>query len=416
MKQKVLSILLFFVVMTVFAQNLNMEFVTRDYMRPDSTFTDRLVILENVRNSGITGIGDFYHEALRFFLLRASDIRTNEDRRAAETSARILAQGLGDEEHTAAAPELWQLVRMFDVVYGQNSGIEMQYALIALGQVNGREFLPQIVQRLDDLNTIPIGDVETRRRTQRAVVGCVNALETFGDPSGFRPVFFVAIGPYDPNIKAMASVALPNLLEDPADIIIDIVQNRVITPPGMDRIYIIHEALLEMLRTRAPDESMARVAAATLAAGWNYPATGAVNQGNLGNLRKSAIDAVRIYGAADSSVYTNLRRSYTSNFNSVDPDLVEIQKTLHALAVLGTDEAVGMLIEFLTQLHSRRHSGPWRNNFERYIFEWAILCIGASGTSSVEARFLLTTIQRDSVYTWTEQSWAANALSELGMM
>ena len=246
------------------------------------------------------------------------------------------------------------------------------------------------------------------------MVGCVNSLEAFGDPSGFRPVFFVAIGPYDPNIKAMASVALPNLLEDPADIIIDIVQNRVITPPGMDRIYIIHEALLEMLRTRAPDESMARVAAATLAAGWNYPAVGAVNQGNLGNLRKSAIDAVRIYGAADNSVYTNLRRSYTSNFNSIDPDLVEIQKTLHALAVLGTDEAVSMLIEFLTQLHSRRHSGPWRNNVERHIFEWAILCLGASGTESVEARFILTTIQRDSVYTWTEQSWAANALRELG--
>ena len=395
--------------MTAFSQNMNMDFMYRDYTRADSSFADRLVVLETVRDAELTGIGEFYHEALRYFLLRSSDIRTIEDRYAAEATARLLAQGLGAEQYTPAAQELWQLAVFYDVVRDpQNQGLEMQDALIALGEIGAMEFLPHIVQRLDDLNTVPLADVETRRRIQRAVVGCINALELLADPAGFRPVFFVSIGAYDPSIRAMASVALPNIMEDPGEIIIGIIQNPANNPP------IKYEAFREMLRTNAPDESIARVASAALAIGWTYSTSNAIYIRSLGDLRKSAIDAIRIYGAADDSIYTNLRRSYVNNLAANSPDIIEMEKTLHALAVLGTEEAVELLMEFLRELHNRRLVGPWRVDRERHLFQWVLVCLGASGTDSMDARLLLTTIQRTPEYTGVEQSWAANTMRDLG--
>ena len=395
--------------MSVFAQNLNMSLMLRDYTRAEGSFTDRLAILEAVRDEGITGIGDFYHEALQFFLLRASDIRSIEDRRAAEASARILAQGLGEEEYIAAAGDLWQLVLLFDVVRDVNQGLEMQDALIALGKIGAIEFLPHIIQRLDDLNTQPLTDIETRRRIQRAVVGCIEALESLADPLGFRPVFFVSIGGYDPSIKALASVALPNIAEDPADIIIGIIQNP------SNNAEIKFEALQEMLRTNAPPASIARVAAAALETGWYYTTTNVVHQRILGEMRKAAIDAIRIYGADSNSIYPDLRRSYFNNYTSTSPDMQEIQKTLHTLSALGTDESVRLLLEIIRGLQDRRQVGPWRVDRERAIYELALFSLGSSGTTMSDALVLLNNLQHASEFTWTEQSWATNALRGLGL-
>ena len=426
MKRKLLVIILCLAGMAVFAQDqeqeqaqpqpqpqpqgqsANMSFFLRDYTMPESTFLQRLGILEEVRNAGLTGIGEFYHEALRFFLLRASDIRTLEDRRAAEASARILAHGLGAEQYHPAAPDLWRLVVLFDVIRDVNQGLEMQDALVALGQVGGIEFLPQIIQRLDDFNTHPLADVETRRRVQRGVVGCIMALEIFQDPAGFRPVFFVSIGGYDPSIKAMASVALPNLVEDPGEIISGIIQNTSNNPT------IKYQAFQEMLRTNAPDESKARVAATALATGWTFSTSNTVQQLDLREMRKSAIDAIRVYGVADDSIYANLRRSYVNNFNSAAPDLIEIDKTLRTLGAIGSEEAVELLLEFIRELHTRRRTGPWRIDRERQIFELALLSLGATGTDSMDVRILLNVIRGSGDYTGVEQSWAANAIRALG--
>ena len=409
MKRKILIISILLLGMSVFAQNMNMSLMLRDYQRPEGSFTDRLAILEAVRDEGIIGIGDFYHEALQFFLLRASDIRSIEDRRAAEASARILAQGLGEERYREAAQDLWQLVLLFDVVRDVNQGLEMQDALIALGQIGAIEFLPHIIQRLDDLNTQPLTDIETRRRIQRAVVGCVFALEHLADPLGFRPVFFVSIGAYDPSIKAMASVALPNIAEDPSDIIIGIIQNPSNNPD------IKNEAFHEMLRTNAPPTSIARVAAAALETGWYFSTTNVAQQRILGEMRKAAIDAIRIYGAASNSIYPDLRRSYFNNYNSTSPDMQEIGKTLDTLSALGTDESVRLLLEIIRGLQDRRQVGPWRVDRERAIYEYALIALGSSGTTMSDAIVLLNNLQHASEFTWTEQSWATNALRGLGL-
>jgi len=252
MKNILFVLLICFFGMTISAQGVDMSYYTSEYLRPEGNFTERLEVLEAVKDANLTGIGDFYHMALKYLLVKTPDVSNKMERDANDISARILCQGLGAEKYSAAAPELWQTVQYFDVTFDYNQGLVMQDALNALGQVGATEFVPHIVQRLNDFNTQVISDVESKRRVQRAVVGAIYALEALHDPAGFRPVFFVSTGWYDPAIKAIASTTLPNIVEDPGDIISGIIQDPS-TVPGIK-----YEAWREMLRTNAPNSSKAK--------------------------------------------------------------------------------------------------------------------------------------------------------------
>jgi len=409
MKRLIIASFLLIFGMTAFAQD--MSYYTDEYNRQDATFIDRLDVLQLVRDAKMTGIGEFYHNALKTILLKTPDIKNKEDRDATDASARIVLQGLAAEKYNPAVQDLWQAVLYFDIVNDfnlgtLNQGLVMQDALIAIGQADGKEFVPHIALRLHDFNTQVISDVETKRTVQRAVVGCISALENLHDIAGFRPVFFAANGWYDPAIKAMASVALPNIVEDPADVIIEIIQDTSNIPP------IKYEAWREMLRTKAPGTSKAKVAAVALATGWYYSTATPVYQTNLREMRKSAINTIRQYGVTDDSVYANLEKSYNNNFINNVPDYDEIRAAISCLSVVATDDAVQVLFRILRELHARRRSGPWGNK-ERQVLQLVVPAIGATKTKSEDVRLLLTTMQRSQDYTGAEQGWVRDALRQL---
>jgi hypothetical protein len=409
MKRILIAVVFCLFGMTIIAQD--MSYYTREYMRPEGNYRERLIVLEAVRDAGTTGIGEFYHEALKFLLLRDPDISDISEQTAAEQSAIILCRGLGAERVTAAAPELWHTVEAYSITREGRPAVDptvMQAALIALGQVEGRDFLPQIVQRLNDFNTQSMTNVEARRGVQTAVIGCINALEALKDISGYRPVFFASIGSYDPAVRQIASAALPNIIDDPGEIIASIIIDPSIAPD------VKITAWTEMLNSNAPPSSKANVAATALATGWTYQTTHLPHVAQLREMRKSAINAIRQYGVADDSVYANLERSYNSNFNSNQPDFDEITAVLNALAAIKSDEAVDLLHDFLLELHNRRRGGQWRRERERQIFEWINACIGVTGTQSEQVRLLLTTISRANEYTGAEQRMARNAMAALG--
>jgi len=393
--------------MSIFAQSEDMAFYTEEFNRPGSTFFSRLEVLETVRNANLTGIGEFYHEALRTLIGVLPNANTWDERAAAAASARILVHGLAAETYLPAASDIWVLIQNFDVVHAINDGIVMHDALIALGQIDSRDHIPYIVRRLDSFNRDHTNDVATRLRFQRGVAGAIIALETLQDPSGFAPVFFTSIGWFDSAIRNMAANALPNIVEDPADIIIALIRDASNNPA------VKYEAWRGMLRTNAPDSSKARVAAAALDVGWGFLTANLEFQRQLREMRLSAIDTIRVMGVADSSVYANLQRSYRNNFTAIAPDYDEIHRTLAALSASGSDEAVDLLFGFLHELHHRRQFGPWGMR-ERQVLQMLIPALGASRTQSVQAIALLSAIQRSGDYTHVEQGWARNALAALG--
>ncbi|MDR0301838.1 MAG: hypothetical protein LBI04_05940 [Treponema sp.] len=407
MKRFLFTLIFCFVGMTAFSQALDVSYFRGDYLKEEGTFEDRLRILEAVRDARLTGVGSFFHEALKYLLVRGADI-TIADRSIAEQSAVILCEGLAEEKYADAAGDLWQTVVFFDVARDNNEGFAMQAALIALGQVGGKDYTPHVIQRLNFFNAQTFSDVETRRRVQRAVTGCIRALESFHDIEGYKPVFFVYVGSYDKNIQDIASNTLPNIVDDPGEVISAIIRD----PSNNPRVK--YDAWKELLRTRAPGASKSNVAAVALSTGWNYSTTDVNFQTNLREMRKGAIDTIRQFGAPDDSVFTNLEKSYSSNFINNTPDYDEIRFTLNALASINSEPAVELLQKFLRELHDRRRSGPWARK-ERQCFEWVIYAIGATGTQSSSIRFLLTTIQRDSKYTSQERKWVESTMKALGI-
>ena len=404
--------------MTIYTQDANtgaaatgsgqdMSYYTQVYNRANASFGDRLELLKTLQGANLTGIGDWYHDALKLLLLRYPDIRTNADRDAMEDSARIICRGLAAEQYIQAAPDLWQLVQSTDTIRGVNDGILMQEALIALGRIGATDYVPHIALRLDNYNTAVTSDPESRRRIQRGVVGCINALESLHDPRGFSPVFFASIGWYDQSIRTIADDALPNIVDDPGEIISGIIRNSN-NPPTVK-----YAAWQEMLRSGASDESKAKVASTALATGWSYVTRDMNSQRIMREMRTSAMETIARTGIVDDSVYVNLKKSYDQNFVNNTPDYNEIRTTISTLSSLATGEAVDLLSGFLSELNERRRSGPWDNR-ERNVFSWVVAGIGATKTESQDAKSLLTFIQRSQSYTPAEQTWARNALSELG--
>jgi len=384
-----------------------MSFFIAEHNRPGATFANRLEVLEMVRDANLTGIGEFYHDALRVLLTRLPDASGWEDRAIANTTARMLAQGLAAERHLEAASDLWTLAQNFDVVRDINDGLVMQDTFIALGQIDARNYIPHIVLRLDNFNRDHTSDIETKRRFQRGVVGAINALETFQDPRGFAPVFLASIGWYDTFVRTTASAALPNIMEDPTDIIIGIIRDPSNNP------IVKYAAWRELLRSRAPHDSIARVAAVALEVGWLFSTSNLEFQRNLRSMRLSAIDVIRVVGVVDNSVYVNLQRSYRSSIAGATLDFEEMRRTLATLSASGSDEAITLLTTFLRELHDRRRLGPWTPR-ERQAMQMVIPALGASGTQSLEVRQLLTMIQHTGDYTHIEQGWARDALRQLG--
>ena len=409
MKRIILTVTLLLAGMAVFAQDLS--YFTREYERADSSFAERLAVLETLQDVGVQATPEFYHNALQLLLLKAPEISTRREQEAAEKSVVILAQALGAAKHSAAATDLWHAAEFFDVIregtVAPNAGHAQQAALIALGDVDGRMYIPHIVQRLTDYNTQTFRQTETRRRVQVAVIGCIKALETFKDISGYRPVFFALNGAYDAAVKNVASEALPKITDDPADVIIEIIRDPSVLPP------IKLVAWNEMVKSNAPNASKAKVAAVALEIGWLVQATTNPHQTALREMRKGAIEVIRQYGASDETVYADLEKSYSNNFISNRPDYNEIAGALNALAALKTDEAVALLHKFLFELHGRRRSGPWGNK-ERQLYEWVVSSIGFTETNNQEVRLLLATIQRSDQYTAQERNMARDALAKLG--
>ena len=428
MKRRLLLIFVFFSGMAIFAQDAvptatatttttttarastgpDMSFYSQDYFRPTASFFTRYELLQEVQAANLTGIGEFYHDALKHLLAKIPDIKTGEDREFTDYSARIICNGLAAEQYTPAAPEIWQIVQFADTVRSINDGVLMQQALIALGQVGDTKYVSSIALRLDNFNNSQTSDFETKRRVQRGAVGCINALEALGDPAGYRPVFYASIGWFDRAIQNIAYNALPSFTDDPGEVIGVIIRESN-NPPNVK-----YAAWQEMLRSSAPDESKAKVASTALAIGWSYVTRDMNSQRIMREMRISAMNTIARTGIVQDADYVNLKKSYDQNFVNNTPDYNEIRETINTLSTLATDEAVDILVGFLGELNERRRSGPWDNR-ERNVFSWVVAGIGDTKTGSQDAKTLLTFVQRSQNYTPAEQAWARNALRALSL-
>ena len=412
MKRPIILILLF-AGMVIFAQgqDVNLDEYTAEFNRTDATIYDLLNAVEAVRDQNLTGIGDFYENALRMLLYRLPNYRAPLERQAVQEAARVIIRGLAAEKQTSAAPYIWRIIQEFDIVHQQNDVIVMTEGLIALGQIGAKDYLSHIILRLDNINAEQTADLYARRRLQMVATAAISALQALQEPEGVRSVFFASIGWYDPDIKALAVAAFPQIMEDPSDIVAEIIRNPFNDP------LVKQAAWQRLLESNAPESSISRVAAVALETSYTYVTPIGEFQRPLREMRLSSIDTIRRFGInydddGEGLVYAYLDRTYREAYNSPTPDFGTIMMVVTALSSIRSDEAVRLLTGYLREINIRRRSGPWGYT-ERDIMRYIIPALAVTGTQLPETMQLLSAIGRSSLYTEAEQSWAANALRAL---
>ena len=226
-------------------------------------------------------------------------------------------------------------------------------ALMALGKIRATNYLPQVIRVLQSVNAAPTTD---RLNGERIAFGAIIALEKFGDPSGYLPVFFASTGWYSERIRSQAAKSLPLISSDPTPYMMEVVKG-----PGYN--YPTKLVALQTIENSgAPNASKASVAVVAIAEGWKASTSDTQLRTALARMRKLSMQMIYKYGTTDTTVYPSLERSYTSGYDSE-----EKLYAVSTLAQLGTDEAVDRLSKFLMDLNSKRQSGNIKQEDEQMV-------------------------------------------------
>ncbi|MDR1862301.1 MAG: hypothetical protein LBQ67_00105 [Treponema sp.] len=342
MKRFILFVLLSIIGMAVFAQSEELAIRSAEFDQA-ATITAQLTVTTAVETGNYTGAEAFYAKALHRLIEEYPSISTTNDRDKADKIALKLAPKLGDVKYGAASVDLWQAV-----MYLPNPDAKAA-ALAALGKVDeGKAFLPQVVQLVKDWNTRPQPDRETRDRVERLISGAIIALENYKDPLGYLPVLFVSNGWYMAAVREQALAALPNIEDDPTELLIGAIRSSGYT----------YEAKIIALNTSEnfspSNEKKASVAAEALAESWRTPLNAPLKQRVSAVMRKQALRMLGRYGSQDGAVYQSINKSYIRAW-----DREERLLAIGALKTMASDESVRLLTGYLRDLTERRLFGPF---------------------------------------------------------
>jgi HEAT repeat protein len=357
MKRIIFIILVVSITLPLFSASAELEIYTRLYESAD-TQVEKLGILREIRDAKISDAPDFYAAALDRLLTGYPDVRGSLQIQAADDTARLLSGLLGEAQYGAAAGNLWRVVETF------SNPLVRADALIALGKVGGRAFIPQIIQLLSDLNINPTTD---RLAGEQVAFGAVAALRDLKDPLGYLPVFFTASGWYSDRVRNQASSALPQILDNPTEPLLSVIQGSGYTYPV--KLY----ALQTMDQSNASNPEKASAAVAAYTEGWRAATNQVSQRMNLAVIRKLSIKMIERLGTDDTAVYPLLERSYKTG---IDPE--EQLSAIAALAALATDDSARRLSSFIQDINDKHQRGSKTVADERLI-RALIPALGATG-------------------------------------
>jgi hypothetical protein len=340
------------------------------------TLTDQLGIMEAVLTMRVPRGGEFYARAFKNLVTKYPEIRnsrtfTATDRDAADDLAQILAALIGEERYTSCAPDLWTAVGAF-----ANPLVKSE-ALISLGKLQAKEYLPQIVGLLNQLNRPPAAN-QDRVALERTAMGAIISMEKFREASGsggYLAVFFAAAGWYSDRIKSQAMRSLPVIMEDPSRPLSEVIQG-----PGYPyAAKLLALQIVEAAEIASP--SKANVALAAYTEGWRAPPNDPRMRLVVQQLRKLSIDMIGRYGVRSDAVYPLLKKSSEDPTQAVDT--AEKLAAIKTLGTLATDTAANQLSSQLMQLNGKQQSSNLSRD-EIQLIKAIIPALGNTGRASAK--------------------------------
>ncbi|MDR2786200.1 MAG: hypothetical protein LBB83_09835 [Treponema sp.] len=338
----------------------------------------KLAILQEIISDGGPSLEPFCAYVLDKLLVNYSQISGALELGAADSIARITTERLGNARYMDAAPNIWRTINTLS-----NSQVRST-ALIALGKMKAVNYLPQTIQILEDLNIHPA--VQDRQNAEQLALGAIVALENFGDPAGYIPVYFASQGWYSDRIKRQARSSLEKIPSDASDSLITIIKSSGYSYD--DKL----NALNDIDGSSAAREKKAEAASAGLSEGWRSSTSDIRMRANLAGLRKRAITMIGQYGVSesDTGVYQLLDRSYQEGYD-------EEEKTgaVKALSALASAESVKLLSSYLIAMNVKLQNNTLNQADERMVRE-IIPALGA--TRKPNAHLALRTV---TLVNWT---------------
>ncbi|OHE62673.1 MAG: hypothetical protein A2Z99_17905 [Treponema sp. GWB1_62_6] len=328
---------------------------------------ERFAVLKNVAEAEIPGAGELYAEALSQLLIEFPNLKTVSERESADSTARLLADLLGEAKYAAAATDLWRIVQTF------SNPLVKADALIAIGRTRSEDLFEQVARTLQDLNLRPTSDPESG---ERIAYGALLALEKYRKIEGFPPVFFASTGWYSRRVRDQAAATLPLIADDPTQALEGIMRQ------GDSNVKLL--ALQTEDASKAGAAAKSAFAALALSEGWTSATSDVKERQILANLRKLSMAVMQRSGVTSSAIPL-LDRSYREGI-----DMEEKLSAISALAAGRSDDAALVLASALMKLNERRRADATTQDDER-IVRAVIPALGATG--SVKGRPALQAVE-----------------------
>jgi len=304
----------------------------------------QLEILQEMAKTQPASATEFYARALRKLVGEYTDIKGNNEKKAADEKAIILASQLGAAKYAPAASDLWLVAKEPN---GFEAPMARAEAMMALGNIPATAYIPQIIRVLESMNLKP---QPNRLAGERIATGAIVALERFKDPSGYIPVFMASIGWYSEIVRDQAVKSLAIIADDPSPFMMEVVKKPSYKP------YDKFSALKSIEASKVDNKKKVDIAVEALNQGWLLGNSKDTQiRKTLVDMRMMAINMINRYKTDDQAIYPLLEKSSTQG--SMD----EKFSAIATLASQKTPEAAKRLSNILDGLNRQR----LRNNINQ---------------------------------------------------
>ena len=364
----VAALLFFSCVLSAFGDEVTAMW-TRIYGRAQ-TLQQQIAVMESVAERKDTTFIPFLTDLLSDLNSQQKRYNVTTERLAYETLTGLVVRAVGDLKAIEAAPYVYEVVKTATnpILKGQ--------AIFALGKIGDPSFSDDVALILEAVN-LNLDASGADKDGEVIAYSCVLSLERFREPIGFAPLFFASIGWYsDPSqVKQRAAEAMHTILEDPTDILSDLVALE-------DAFDIKLAALQAEDESTAPAERKSEVAIVALRQGLLRNPRTVIQTTLLAQLRLKAMQMLIENGTADPEPVRLLeeiiyRRSETS-------------ERLTAILTLGSnrsDEAIAALIRYLKLQNERQSSGVVPDDYR--VIRATIQALGNSGNPAGTEELML---------------------------
>jgi HEAT repeat protein len=322
----------------------------------------REALLQEVVEEAPASAELFYAAVLQSLFTTYSSVNVYEQN-AADSIARITVEKMGEAKYAAAAADINKVL-----VTIKNPAVRST-AMIALGQLQAKEYLPRVIQILEDANNQPVS--QNRQPFEQLAFGAIVALEYFQDEAAYLPVYFAARGWYNEQVKDHARQTLPKISAEPWDLLISIIKGPRYSIENK------RDALQTLDESSAEDGKKSEAAGIALAQSWATAINDGFDRENIKEFRKDAIGLLGKYGTEDDSAYKLIEKAY------IQGDVFEKRAVISALSEMADSQAVAMLSRFLQAMNVKLTDNTLTNS-DRAMTRTLIGAIGKTGSSEAK--------------------------------